>query len=258
MKKFFVFLCLFFAVLALHARGIREDFRMADEKARVSYAFGMLIGYNYLRTPGIEIDYDAFTDGVRAMVEDNITPLFSEQEAMEIIETALQESMDRQSAQNRLIEEEFLARNRQKPNVIVTPSGLQYEILVEAEEDTGERPESNSIVRVNYVGTFSDGSPFDSSTEEDGAYIPLDMVIPGWTEGLMLMSVGSTYRLYIPSNLAYGREGINPVIPPYSTLIFTVDLLEIVDQDSFNYGPSYYYDDFDSYDYFEPEGPPNP
>jgi len=243
MKKLLVFLCLFLSVLALHARAIQEDYRKADEKARVSYALGMLIGSNYLSSTGIEFDYDAFTDGVKSMVEESLSPQFSEQEAMEIIETALQESMDRQSTQNRLIEEAFLARNMEKPNVIVTPSGLQYEILVEA---NGEKPESNSIVRVNYVGTFSDGSPFDSSTEEDGAYIPLDMVIPGWTEGLMLMSVGSSYRLYVPSKLAYGREGIHPIIPPYSTLIFTVELLEIIDPDSFNYGgPGYYYDDSD-------------
>jgi len=239
MKKLSIFLCLFLTVLALHARGIQEDYRSADEKARVSYAFGMVIGNN-LRTYDIDFDYDAFRDGVMAMVEDDMSPQFSEQEAMEIIDTALQVSMDKQAAQNRLTEEAFLARNREKPNVIVTQSGLQYEILVEAD---GEKPASDSIVRVNYVGIFSDGSPFDSSNDEDGAYIPLDMVIKGWTEGLMLMSVGSSYRLYIPSNLAYGRDGINPIIPPYSTLIFTVELLEILSPDSFN---------------FRPEEPPNP
>jgi len=239
MKKLSIFLCLFLTALALYARGIQEDYRTADEKARVSYSFGMVIGGN-LSSYGIDFDYDAFAAGVRAMLEEDQSPLFSEQEAMEIIETALQESMDRRSAQNRMDEEEFLARNREKPNVIVTQSGLQYEILVGTD---GEKPVSDSIVRVNYVGIFSDGSPFDSSTDEEGAYIPLDMVIKGWAEGLMLMSVGSRYRLYIPSNLAYGREGINPIIPPYSTLIFTVDLLEILSPDSMN---------------FIPEGPPNP
>jgi len=230
MKKLSIFLCLFLTVFALHARAIQEDLRAAEEKAKVSYSFGMVIGSN-LSTYGIDFDYDAFRDGVMAMVEDDISPQFSEQEAMEIIDTALQVSMDRKSAQNRLNEEAFLERNREKPNVIVTQSGLQYEILVEAD---GEKPASDSVVRVNYVGTFSDGSPFDSSMDEEGAYIPLDMVIKGWTEGLMLMSVGSSYRLYIPSNLAYGREGINPIIPPYSTLIFTVDLLEILGPDSFD------------------------
>ena len=239
MKKLSIFLCLFLTVLALHARAIQEDYRTAEEKARVSYSFGMVIGGN-LSSYGIDFDYDAFMDGVRAMIEEDLSPQFSEQEAMEIIDTALQESMDKRSAQNRLNEEAFLARNRERPDVIVTQSGLQYEILVETD---GEKPASDSIVRVNYVGTFLDGSPFDSSTDEEGAYIPLDMVIKGWTEGLMLMSVGSSYRLYIPSTLAYGREGINPIIPPYSTLIFTVELLEILSPDSFN---------------FEPEGPPNP
>jgi len=243
MKKLLVFLCLFLSVLALHARAIQEDYRKAEEKARVSYAFGMVIGNN-LRTAGMDFDYDAFADGVRAMLEEALTPQFSEQEAMEIIETALQESTDRQSAQNRLLEEEFLARNMGKPGVIVTPSGLQYEIIADT---AGEKPEPDSVVRVRYMGTFSDGSPFDSSIEEEGAYIPLDMVIPGWTEGLLLMSVGSNYRLFIPSYLAYGRDGIQPIIPPYSTLIFTVELLEIVSHDAFNFGgsDSTYYDDLE-------------
>jgi len=230
MRKLFVFFCLFLSVFALHARAIREDYRKAEDKARVSYSFGMVIGNN-LRTAGIDFDYDAFTEGVMSMLEEDMTPQFSEQEAMEIIETALQESLDKRSAENRIAEELFLANNRARPNIIVTESGLQYEILVDT---NGEKPESNSIVRVNYVGTFSDGSPFDSSTDENGAYIPLDMVIPGWTEGLMLMSVGSNYRLFVPSNLAYGREGIQSVIPPYSTLIFTVELLEILSPETFN------------------------
>ncbi|MDR1839827.1 MAG: FKBP-type peptidyl-prolyl cis-trans isomerase [Treponema sp.] len=248
MKKALAFLCLFLSVLALHARAIQEDYRRAEEKARVSYAFGMIIGNN-LSTAGIEFDYDAFTEGVKALLEENALPQFSEQEAREIVETALQESMDRQSAQNRLLEEEFLAKNMRKPEIIVTPSGLQYEILTET---AGEKPNPDSIVRVRYTGTFSDGNPFDSSTEEDGAYIPLDMVIPGWTEGVMLMSVGSSYRLFIPSNLAYGREGIRQIVPPYSTLIFTVELLEIISPDAFDFGG---FDSVNSDDDFEPEGP---
>jgi len=249
MKKVFVFFCLFLTVLGLYARGIQDDFVIADEKARVSYSLGMIIASNFLRSSGIDIDYDAFTEGVKSIVEENLTPQFSENEAMDIIETALQESMERISAENRLIEEDFLMKNMGRPNVFVTPSGLQYEILVDAD---GEKPESDSIVRVNYIGTFTDGTPFDSSAdEEDGAYIPLDMVIPGFTEGAMLMSVGSTYRLYIPSSLAYGREGIQSIIPPYTTLIYTVDMLEILSADYFNdlYYDYYGYDDYDYYDY---------
>ena len=148
---------------------------------------------------------------------------------MEIIEIALQSAMERRSAQSRLLEEEFLTMNAMRSEVHVTASGLQYEILEEPEnEDLNEKPKADSVVRVNYTGTFVDGTLFDSSTEEEGAYIPLELVIPGWTEGLMLMSIGSEYRLFIPSALAYGSDGIQSIIPPYSTLIFTVKLLEIV------------------------------
>ena len=222
-------MCLFFAVLTLQARAIHEDYRKAEEKAKVSYAFGMAIGSNFnLSTMGIDFDYIAFAEGLKAMVEEGIQPLFSEQEAMEIIETALQDAMEKRASQNMQMEKDFLATNRQRPGIRVTESGLQYEIL---RNTTGEKPDSNSVVRVNYTGTFVDGSPFDSSTEEGGAYIPLELVIPGWTEGLMLMSVGSNYRLYIPSELAYGSDGIQGIIPPYSTLIFTVELLEIIESD---------------------------
>jgi len=228
MKKIIIFLCLFFAVLILHAKGIMDDHKAAEEKYRTSYAFGMAVGSNFnLSSMGIDLDYNAFTDGFRAMSEDEET-LFSEQEAMELIETALETAMEKRSAVNRSSEEEFLNVNSRRPEVRVTASGLQYEIISDAE---GPKPDKDSIVRVNYVGTFIDGSPFDSSTEEEGAFIPLELVIEGWTEGLMLMSVGSRYRLFIPSYLAYGSDGIQGIIPPFSTLIFTVELLEIITDD---------------------------
>jgi len=225
MKKTFIFICLFLSVLALHARAIQEDFRNAEEKARLSYALGMTIGYNFgLRSMGIEFDYEAFAEGLRAAMEDSIEPQFSEQEAMEIVETALQNAMEKTAEANRLSEEEFLANNSRRPEIQTTPSGLQYEIIMET---NGEKPAPNSVVSVYYEGTFIDGSLFDSS-EGEAVNIPLDMVIPGWTEGLMLMGTGSKYRIYIPSNLAYGKTGVQNFIPPYSTLIFTVELLEIL------------------------------
>jgi len=223
MKKLFVFLCLFFAVLTLQARAIQEDYRKADEKAQMSYAFGMAIGINFnLNSMGIEFDYAAFTEGLRAIIEDGETQL-TEQEALEIIETALENASERRMAQNRLLEEEFLALNARRPEVHVTESGLQYEILRDA---SGPKPNEDSTVKVKYTGTFVDGRLFDSSAEEGGTFIPLEFVFPGWAEGLMLMSPGSHYRLYIPSELAYGSDGIQGIIPPYSTLIFDVELLE--------------------------------
>jgi len=226
MKKLFVFVCLVLPVISLQAKGIQDDFKRADEKAKVSYAFGMIIGSN-LGTMELEFDYSAFTEGVRAMVEDG-EGQFTEMEAIEIVEAALQKAMDKNAEEHRKSEEEFLARNRERAGVQVTSSGLQYEIIEDAD---GDKPAANSVVRVNYAGTFVDGSPFDSSNEDGGAYIPLEMVIPGWTEGLMLMSPGSEYRFFIPSHLAYGKEGVQSIIPPYSTLIFLVELLEIINED---------------------------
>jgi len=229
MKKLIIFLCLFMAVTALYAKAIQEDYRKADEKAQLSYAFGMAIGSNFnLGEMGLEFNYDAFAQGLKDMVEDEQTQ-FSEQEAMELIETALQNASQKKSEQNRMAEYDFLTANMKRPEVMVSETGLQYEIL---KNSKGERPKEDSVVRVHYTGTFIDGKPFDSSSSDtDGAYIPLDMVIPGWAEGLLLMTVGSQYRLFIPSDLAYGSDGIQGIIPPYSTLIFTVELLEIVIQE---------------------------
>ena len=226
MKKSIIFLCLFFTVLTLYAKAIQEDYKKADEKARLGYAFGMVIGSNLgLNRSDIEFDYDAFTEGFKTVTEGGQTQ-FSEQEAMEIIEAALYEVEERQNARNKLMEDEYLKNNGQRPEVRTTASGLQYEIIKNAE---GEKPKSSSVVRVNYTGYFTDGRLFDSSSEEGGAYIPLENVISGWTEGLLLMSPGSIYRLFIPSKLAYGSDGIQGVIAPYSTLIFMVELLEIID-----------------------------
>ena len=233
MKKTTVFLCLFLSVMALHARAIQEEYRLADEKARVSYAVGMIIASNFdLGALGLDLDYDAITEGLRVVTEGK-EARFTFQEAIEIVETALIEVVERTADENYLIEQAFLLSNSQQPDVQITPSGLQYVILREAE---GEKPQANSVVRVNYTGTFTDGRIFDRSTDENGAFIPLEMVIPGWAESVQLMTVGSIYRFFMPSELAYGRSGIQGMIPPHSTLIFTIELLEIVSED---YDPYY-------------------
>ena len=223
-KMTHIILLFLLPALSLHARAIQEDFRKADEKARLSYAFGMILGSD-LGGMDLEFDYTAVAQGMKDVIENNET-WFSEMEAFEIAETALQNAMDKRAEESRIAEQRFLARNMEQPEIQVTPSGLQYEVLVEGE---GEKPKSDSYVKVHYEGRLTDGSLFDTSYNDDeGAVFPLDRVIPGWTEGIMLMSVGSKYRLYIPSDLAYGRNGAYQVIPPYSTLIFTVELLEIV------------------------------
>ena len=119
---------------------------------------------------------------------------------------------------------EYLKENSVRDGVVVLPSGLQYEIMVEGK---GAKPGPRDVVITHYHGTLTDGSVFDSSVERRApASFPLDRVIAGWTEGLQLMSVGSKWKFFIPSNLAYGDRRI-PGIPPNSTLIFEVELLDI-------------------------------
>ena len=121
--------------------------------------------------------------------------------------------------------EKFLAENAKREGVKVTESGLQYEVL---EATIGQKPKATDSVRVHYEGTLIDGTVFDSSYKRgESIAFPLNGVIKGWTEGLQLMSVGSKYKLYIPYELGYGERGAGQSIPPYATLIFTVELLEI-------------------------------
>jgi len=120
--------------------------------------------------------------------------------------------------------EDFLATNGQRPEVTTTESGLQYEVLTPAE---GPKPTSTTSVTVHYVGKLINGDMFDSSVERgQPATFPLNRVIPGWTEGLQLMSTGAKYRFFIPSELAYGSRGAGQAVPPFSTLIFDVELLK--------------------------------
>ena len=224
MKKLCVILLLLLPVAAMHARGIQEDLRRDDERARLSYAFGMAIGFNLL-SADMEFDYDAFLLGVRAILE-NTETWFCEDEAIDLVETALQQALDRRIERNRQEELRFLAENMQRPEVQVTPSGLQYEVL---RQGNGERPQRTSVVRVHYEGFLLDGTLFDSTLiDGESVVFALGEVIPGWAEGIALMNEGSKYKLYIPSRLAYGSRGIPQLIPPYSTLVFYVELLEII------------------------------
>lgn len=136
--------------------------------------------------------------------------------------TANKELYKDYAAQN----EAFLAKNKEKTGVITTASGLQYEVI---KMGTGPKPTPASTVKVDYVGTLIDGTEFDSSIKRKmPAQFPVANVIPGWTEALQLMPVGSKFKLYLPQSLAYGANSAGDVIKPFSTLIFEVELLEIV------------------------------
>ena len=144
---------------------------------------------------------------------------------MKIQEAARSQAKD-QAEKNRKEEETFMAANKGKAGVMTTASGLQYEILKNAE---GPKPEKSSKVRVHYTGTLLNGQVFDSSVKRGTpAEFGLAQVIPGWTEGLQLMPVGSQFRFYIPARLAYGEHGAPGAIPPNAALIFDVELLGIL------------------------------
>jgi FKBP-type peptidyl-prolyl cis-trans isomerase len=165
-------------------------------------------------------------------------PKMSDDEARAFIMTYVsdreEERATRQAAENEILykdyimeNEEFLSKNREKEGITVTPSGLQYEVI---KMGNGAKPTSESIVKVHYTGTLIDGTKFDSSVDRgEPAQFPVSGVIPGWTEALQLMPVGSKFKIYLPQNLAYGANGAGNLIRPFSTLIFDVELLEITE-----------------------------
>jgi FKBP-type peptidyl-prolyl cis-trans isomerase len=228
-KESAAFILLFLiTALTVGAKAIREDVNLAGEKAKTSYAFGMTIGSD-LKQAGLELDYSAFTEGLKNAMEQGPT-LLDQDDALEIVQTAFENAMMKQAAELREKEENFLTQNAQNEEVISNPSGLQYMVLVKGD---GPKPSPDDIVRVHYEGSLINGTVFDSSyNTERGEEIPLDMVIPGWAEGIQLMNVGSKYRIYIPSHLAYGERGAGQIIPPYSTLIFTIELMEIISKNN--------------------------
>jgi len=186
-----------------------------------SYALGMNIGMS-ITGDGIIPDFDELLKGMKDGAAGNTR--MDIQEAMAAVEAAYYGMMEQRNSGAIQDETLFLAENSLKPSVITTGSGLQYEVI---SEGVGPKPIETDIVQVHYEGRLTDGTVFDSSYDRGvPAEFPLNMVIPGWTEGLQLMSVGSKYRLYVPSEIGYGSND-NGIIPPYSTLIFEVELLEI-------------------------------
>lgn len=201
----------------------------------LSYAFG-IINYNALQADSLQLNpkivAKAMFDGENGKPE--MTDEIARGVIMSYVTGRQAEMAERQAEQDKIQykdyiaeNEAFLAKNKEKTGVTVTPSGLQYEVITMG---TGNKPTINSTVKVNYVGTLIDGTEFDSSVK-NGAPVqfPLSGVISGWTEALQLMPVGSKFRLFLPQSLAYGPNQAGELIKPYSTLIFEVELLDIVE-----------------------------
>ncbi|MCM1153519.1 MAG: FKBP-type peptidyl-prolyl cis-trans isomerase [Muribaculum sp.] len=191
---------------------------------KLSYAWGLAMG-SQLKAMGVkELDVKSYCDAVKCVFEDG-TPDMKADEAQKLINeylTSLQEKATKAAKEEAA---KFLADNKKDERVKETPSGLQY--IVEKEGE-GAQPSATSEVTVHYTGRLLDGTVFDSSVNRgEPATFPLNQVIKGWTEGVQLMREGAKYRFFIPSDLAYGAQGIPNVIPPHSTLIFDVELIKI-------------------------------
>lgn len=191
---------------------------------KLSYAWGMAMGMQ-LKAMGVkELQYDSFKDGVKVAF-DGGTPEMSPEEAQKLINDYLEELQKEAAAAATAEAKAFLDENAKKEGVKVTSSGLQYKVLKEGE---GAQPTAEDEVTVHYTGKLLNGTVFDSSVNRgETATFPLNRVIPGWTEGVQLMKEGAKYEFFIPSDLAYGPQGIPNVIPPHSTLVFEVELIKV-------------------------------
>ena len=199
--------------------------KLMGELEKFSYSLGMSIAGNLIKSGVNKINPELFFEGVKDTFDGELPKILPE-EANHILESFMAKANQGQSNNN--LEEglKFLSENSTKEGVIELPSGLQYKVLNEGD---GELPILTDQVKCHYHGTLIDGTVFDSSVERgQPAVFPVNGVIQGWIEALQLMSTGSKWRLFIPSELAYGKQGAGGAIGPNTTLIFDVELLEIV------------------------------
>ena len=192
---------------------------------KISYALGLSLGNNLINSGISQLDYAKLAKGIQDVLEQN-EPELSYQEAQQVINTFFEALQAKAGEAAIAAGKNFLAENAKRPEVVTLPSGLQYEILTKG---TGNIAKASDTVKVHYHGTLIDGNVFDSSVNRgEPATFGVTQVISGWVEALQLMPVGSKWKLFIPSDLAYGAQGAGQAIGPHTTLIFEVELLDIV------------------------------
>ncbi len=225
------------AVLSLTACGSKKsadsaDIKLETQAQKLSYAIGKDVGNN-LKSQNIEVDPNIFIVGLKEGLEGALNPLLTDAQIQQVFEEFQRAKMEESKkdaeiefAKNKSEGEAFLTNNRSNPKVKETASGLQYEVI---KEGTGKSPNANSMVTVHYRGTLLDGTEFDSSYGRgEPATFSLSQVISGWTEGLQLMKEGGKSKLYIPTELAYGRNPMpGGLIKPGMALIFEVELIKV-------------------------------
>jgi len=192
---------------------------------KFSYAIGLGIGQNLLSMGAKNIAVEDFAQAIKDVLNGN-EPTISHTEAREIVNKYFEEMEAHIHAANIEQGRSFLENNGKREGIVTLPSGLQYEVI---REGNGKKPAATDKVKCHYEGTLIDGTLFDSSVQRgQPAVFGVNQVIPGWVEALQLMPEGSKWKLYIPSDLGYGAQGAGEMIPPHSTLIFEVELLEVL------------------------------
>ena len=198
---------------------------------KLSYALGIGIGTQLRGMGATNLNIDDFAQAIKDAIAGKKLKV-DNKEAQTLVNNFFAEQQARKEAAAaeagraaKAVGEDFLAENAKKDNIVVLPSGLQYEVI---REGNGKKPSATSKVKCHYEGTLIDGTKFDSSYDRgEPATFGLNQVIAGWSEGLQLMSEGAKYRFFIPYNLGYGERGAGASIPPYAALVFDVELIEV-------------------------------
>lgn len=196
---------------------------------KASYGIGLNMGKSLAQEGMDDLDSKAVAQGIEDAIGKKEQQLKDEElvEAFAYLQKRAEERMAKMSEESAKAGKTFLADNGKREGVTTTASGLQYEVLKKAD---GAQPKASDVVTVHYEGKLTDGKVFDSSVERGSPIdLPVSGVIPGWVEGLQLMHVGEKYKLYIPSELAYGAQSPSPAIPANSVLVFELELLAIKD-----------------------------
>lgn len=221
-----------FSIISCTEKSDKQDDSKYTDDQKASYYIGLSIAQN-MKQEGFKVDADLLAQAIKEEM-DGKKKLMPAEEMNTFMQTFMQKQHEKkqsatglQANENKKKGLDFLAKNKSNPKIKTTASGLQYEVLQEGDGKT--KPKATDIVQVKYTGKLMDGTVFDSTDKNGGTPMDINLggVIKGWTEGIQLMSKGSKYKFYIPSDLAYGDQGAGDAIPGGSTIIFDVELVNI-------------------------------